>query len=147
MRGGVIRSERARSLSRGLASAALAVLIALWTGESRAGAALSADIKPQPLASALAEFARQSGLQLVYVSQLAKSRASKGAHAGLAPAEALPALLEGTGLGFEFLNERTVRIFESTTAAPAPPKGAATPKHAQRSRVQRGSARRKTRSS
>ena len=89
---------------------------------------MSADIPPQPLAGALAEFARQTGLQLVYVSQLAKARASKGARAGLAPAEALPALLEGTGLGFEFLNERTVRIFESTTAAAAPPKGAATPK-------------------
>ena len=130
MRGGVIRSERARSLSRGLVSAALAVLVAFWAGESQAGAALSADIKPQPLAGALAEFARQSGLQLVYVSQLAKSRASKGAHAGLAPAEALPALLEGTGLGFEFLNERTVRIFESTTTAAAAPKGAATPRYA-----------------
>jgi outer membrane receptor protein involved in Fe transport len=102
-----------------LASAALAVLIALWTGESRAGSALSADIKPQPLAGALAEFAHQTGLQLVYVSQLAKARASKGARAGLAPAEALPALLEGTGLGFEFLNERTVRI--SVTAAPVVP--------------------------
>jgi iron complex outermembrane receptor protein len=130
MRGGVIRSERACSLSRGLASAALAVLIALWTGESRAGAVLSADIKPQPLAGALAEFAHQTGLQLVYVSQLAKARVSKGARAGLAPAEALPALLEGTGLGFEFLNARTIRIFESTTAAPAPPKGAATPRYA-----------------
>ena len=33
---------------------------------------------------------------------------------GYVPAEALPTLLEGTGLGFEFLNERTVRIFETT---------------------------------
>ena len=130
MRGGVIRSERVCSLSRGLASAALTVLIALWTGESRAGGALSADIKPQPLAGALAEFARQSGLQLVYVSQLAKARASKGAGAGLAPAAALSALLEGTGLRFEFLNERTVRIFETTSAAAAPPKGAAAPRYA-----------------
>ena len=102
--------------------------LALWAVESRAGAVLSADIPPQPVASALAEFARQTGLQFIYVSQLAKARASRGARAGLASTEALPALLEGTGLSFEFLNARTVRIFESTATAPAPPKGAGTPK-------------------
>ena len=33
-------------------------------------------------------------------------------------AEALTELLEGTGLTFQFLNERTVRIFESVVVAP-----------------------------
>ncbi len=60
---------------------------------------LSVDIPPQSLASALAEFAQQAGLQVIYVSRLAKTRTSKGARAGLAPTQALPALLEGTGLG------------------------------------------------
>ena len=77
---------------------------------------LSADIRPQPVASALAEFAHQTGLQFIYVSQIANARASKGARAGLTPAEALPLLLEGTGLDFQFLNGRTVRIFEPAGA-------------------------------
>jgi len=79
----------------------------------------SVDIPPQPLASALAQFADQTGLQFIYVSQIAKERASKGARAGLTPAKALPLLLEGTGLHFQFLNGRTVRIFEPASASPA----------------------------
>ncbi len=81
------------------------------------------------MASALAEFAQQTGLQVIYVSRLARTRTSKGARAGLVPAQALPALLEGTGLSFEFLNERTVRIFETTPSGETtPPTGAKTPK-------------------
>jgi iron complex outermembrane receptor protein len=97
----------------------LGVLLALRAGESRAGAALSADIAPQPLAAALAEFAHQTGLQFIYVSRLARERSSKGAHGGLAPGAAISELLEGTGLGFEFLNDRTVHIFESTKSKAA----------------------------
>jgi iron complex outermembrane recepter protein len=102
-----------------------AILLALWASEAGAAPALSADIPPQSMASALAEFAHQSGLQVIYVARLARARTSKGTRAGQAPAEALPALLEGTGLSFEFLNERTVRIFETTNpTAVAPPPGA-----------------------
>jgi iron complex outermembrane recepter protein len=80
---------------------------------------LSAEISPQPLAEALAAFGRQTGLQLIYVSSVAETRHSKGARAGLAASPALAALLDGTGLGFEFLNARTVRIFPAAAAAPA----------------------------
>jgi iron complex outermembrane receptor protein len=113
--------ERAHSLARALAWCALGVLSSLWAGRVQAAPSLSHDIAPQPLAGALAEFARQTGLQLIYVSRLARGRASNGAHAGLATAEALPALLAGTGLGYAFLNERTVRIFEAAAPAVAPP--------------------------
>ena len=77
---------------------------------------LAVDIAPQPLNQALAAFGEQTGLQLFYVAAIAKTRSSKGATAGLAPVEALAALLEGTGLEFEFVNDRAVRIFP----APAP---------------------------
>jgi outer membrane receptor protein involved in Fe transport len=77
---------------------------------------LAVDIAPQPLNQALAAFGEQTGLQLFYVAAIAKTRSSKGATAGLAPTEALVALLEGTGLAFEFVNDRAVRIFP----APAP---------------------------
>jgi len=60
-------------------------------------------------------FSRQTGLQLIYVSTIAETQQSKGARAGLTAAEALTQLLDGTGLQFEFLNARTVRIY------PAPP--------------------------
>jgi predicted Zn-dependent protease len=55
-------------------------------------------------------------LQLAYLSETVHDQGTRGAPAGLAPREALARLLEGTGLTFEFLNDRTVRIF----AAAAP---------------------------
>jgi iron complex outermembrane receptor protein len=64
-----------------------------------------------PLAQALEEFAQRTGLQLVYVSEAVQGAFSKGAPGGLIPRETLNRLLEGTGVTFEFLNDRTVRIF------------------------------------
>jgi len=96
-----------------------------WTHDGRANTALSADIQPQPMAEALAEFADQTGLQFIYVSRIVKERGSRGARAGLTPAAALQSLLDGTGLDFQFLNRRTVRIFEIVTAAPTSPSIAA----------------------
>jgi hypothetical protein len=96
----------------------LGIVLAFWTGTAESDPSLSTAIAPLPLAAALADFAHQTGLQLVYVSQIAAGRTSKGARAGLSATEALTQLLEGTGLHFEFLNARTVRIFESVAVAP-----------------------------
>jgi hypothetical protein len=57
------------------------------------------------------------------LSDLVTARRSKGARAGLSPVDALTQLLDGTGLAFELLNVRTVKIF-AVSVAPAP---AATP--------------------
>ena len=78
---------------------------------------LSHDIAAQPLTQALSEFANQTGLQLVYVSEIAAKQASNGASRGLAAPDALRRLLADTGLHFEFLNERTVRIFAVSSCA------------------------------
>ena len=91
---------------------------------------LSHDIAAQPLAQALSEFATQTGLQVVYVSGIAATQTSKRAPRGLPAADALQRLLAGTGLSFEFLNDRTVRIFVGSSCAlpsacTAPPFGAA----------------------
>ena len=69
---------------------------------------LPADIGPRPLAEALADFGRLTGLQLIYVSEIAEAMPSRGAQAGLTGSAALTQLLQGTGLRFEFLNARTV---------------------------------------
>jgi outer membrane receptor protein involved in Fe transport len=90
---------------------------------------LSSAIAPQPLAQALSEFASQTGLQIIYVSDIAAAERSRGASSGLAVREALELLLEGTGLRFEFLNERTVRIYAGESAVlarPESPRSAAT---------------------
>jgi len=87
-------------------------------GGAQPVAKLSADIGPRPVSEALAAFGRQTGVQLIYVSSVAETQLSKGAGAGLAAPEALAQLLDGTGLSFEFLNARTVRIFEAPIIVP-----------------------------
>jgi len=93
---------------------------------------LSADIGPRPVTEALAAFGRQTGLQLIYVSTIAESQQSKGARAGLTASEALAQLLNGTGLTFEFLNARTVRVFPAVSVVPTAAVSAAVPVHASR---------------
>jgi iron complex outermembrane recepter protein len=78
-------------------------------------AALAADIPAQPLAQALVTFARQTGVQLVYVSSLVRNRRSHAAPSGLSPDEALARLLQGTGLRFEYLTPHSIRILASAT--------------------------------
>ncbi len=77
--------------------------------------ALSVAIAAQPLPQALDAFADATGLQLIYVAELAQGRRSRPAPSGLKPSAALAALLEGTGLDFVFLNSRTVKIFANPT--------------------------------
>ncbi len=86
---------------------------------------LSRDIAAQPLAQALSEFATQTGLQLIYVSEIVATQRSKRAPRGLPADDALQRLLAGTGLRFEFLNDRTVRIFAGSSCAS--PSGCAGP--------------------
>ena len=67
-------------------------------------------ISPQPLTSALAEFAEQSGLQLVYLTELTEGIETQGADPTQISEEALDQLLADTGLRYEFINDRTVSI-------------------------------------
>lgn len=61
-------------------------------------AAATFNIPAQPLPQALAEFARQSGLQLVYTPDLVQGKQSAGVVGSKDAATALAALLRGTGL-------------------------------------------------
>jgi iron complex outermembrane receptor protein len=86
--------------------------------EAPSGRALTAEIPAGSLADALADFARQTGVELVYVSELANGRTSRKVSTGLPPAAALSRLLAGSGLDFVFLNSQTVKIFKNS-ARPA----------------------------
>ena len=79
---------------------------------------LSRDIAAQPLAQALSEFATQTGLQLVYVSEIAATRSlERRAPRCWRLLMRSQRLLADTGLRFEFLNDRTVRIFAASSCA------------------------------
>jgi len=107
-------------LGRLLVCGLLGILLACWERNARADPALSADIPAGPVAGALANFTRQTGLQLVYVSDIAKGRTSRGARVGTSPTQALTQLLAGTGLGYTFVNDRTVRIYVLAVAPETP---------------------------
>jgi iron complex outermembrane recepter protein len=83
-------------------------------------AALTADIPTQPLAKSLEAFARQTGLQIVYVSGVVRGQRSGAVSAGLGADEALARMLEGTGLKFAYLTPRSIRILSAAVAPPLP---------------------------
>jgi len=85
--------------------------------------ALAADIPAQPTAQALAAVARQTGLQLIYVSGVVRDQRSHAVSAGTSANEALARVLEGTGLEFRFLTPRSIRIFATVAG---PPRASAT---------------------
>lgn len=74
-------------------------------------------IAPQPLKEALILFGRATGLQLIYESDFAEGQRTRGAPAGLMPAQSLQRLLEGTGLTYQVVNERTISIHAIRPAA------------------------------
>jgi iron complex outermembrane receptor protein len=72
------------------------------------------DIPPQPLDRALEEFAEQSELQVVYLSEIVQDIESAGFSGEGEVGDVLPALLKGSGLAWRLENERTVSIVEPT---------------------------------
>lgn len=78
-------------------------------GMPGAHAAVGADGQ-RTLDTALRDFARRTGLQLIYVSDATRDRTVGTVAEGATPAESLGKLLDGTDLVYEFLNERTVEI-------------------------------------
>lgn len=72
--------------------------------------AVTLDIKAQPIGSALNEFARQSGVQVLLYSEVSAGLSVAGLVGTFAPDAALTKLLSNTGLTFEYVNSRTVAI-------------------------------------
>ena len=110
-----VACEVLRALSICAAAALVDASIAL--AQAVDSATLAVDIPAQPLAQALAAFARQTGLQLVYVSGVVGNQKSRSASAGLSTQEALARMLQGTGLRFEYLTPHSVRIRAASSPA------------------------------
>lgn len=72
-------------------------------------------IDPQPMNTALQEFAERFSVQVIYQAEVAKGLTSHGADASLPPAEVLDQLLQNTNLQYEFLNDRTLMVKPAKT--------------------------------
>lgn len=92
-----------------------------------AAAAIKSDtnVPAQPLSSALAAFARDRELQVIFRSEVVGDRRTAGAVGRFTPEEELKRLLTGTGLGYLYLNERTITIVATSAGGgaevPLPP--------------------------
>lgn len=76
-----------------------------------ADAAIELDIEAQPIGDALNELAQQSGLQVVFFSEVAGDLEARAAVGNFESSEAaLQYLLADTGLDYRFVNDRTVAI-------------------------------------
>ncbi len=101
-----------RILKRSLATAVLLAMSSIALAQSAASARLSFDIPKQPLSDALAEWSKQSGLQILVRDKdiVAKEVMSVAVGGEFSATEALEKLLAKTGFKYEFINEHTVRI-------------------------------------
>lgn len=73
-------------------------------------------IAAQPLASALAQFARQNGLQLSFDAALAQGKMAPAIAGQLSEQDALSQLLRNSGLGWSLTPERTLLLFAQPTS-------------------------------
>ncbi len=114
--------------SRYIAHVVLAIVLTAAAQGTRASPVAASDAAPsklsvaiaaQPLPQALDAFAAATGLQLIYLDDVAQGRTSRPVASGLTALAALSRLLEGTRLEFQFLNTRTVRIFAGPVRASA----------------------------
>ena len=113
-------------LSRTLSACLTYVLLCAAAAHARvtppSAPVLRTAIPAQSVDTAIASFGQITGLNVggQWPPEIG-ARQSHGARSGLKPAEALTQLLHGTGLTFEFLNERTVQINYPGAAAHGKP--------------------------
>ena len=78
-------------------------------------------IPAEPLANALNDLAQQSGLQVMFASELVARLKSPEVKGSLTATEALQRLLTNTGLRYEFVNPHTITIVGPEPKPTAPP--------------------------
>ena len=74
-------------------------------------------IPPQPVGDALSEFGRQTGLTVMIQSVVGRGVLSPKLDGDYIPVEALEQLLAGTGLRYEYLDDKTVAVLGSQQKA------------------------------
>jgi hypothetical protein len=93
--------------------------IVLGVGLPLFASAANVSMEQQPLGSALQDLAKQSGTQIIFLSRAVEGLNAPALHGTYTPEEAVARLLEGSGLTYHVLNERTIEV-AAKQAAPAP---------------------------
>ena len=74
-------------------------------------------IASQPLESALQEFARQTGIQILFLSYLTDGQVAPALDGTYTADAAMHALLSGCGLTFRWVNAKTIEIRRRSSAS------------------------------
>lgn len=78
-----------------------------WAGES---AVYQVELEPQPLSDALKSFADQTGLQIMFFSELTDGVQTATLVGDYTADAALDTLLDSSGLTYEYINERAITV-------------------------------------
>ncbi|MBB3225884.1 iron complex outermembrane receptor protein [Luteibacter sp. Sphag1AF] len=85
-----------------------------------AASTTTAGIAAMPLTQALDRFAHDTGMQVIYASDVAESIRSQGSPGGVSAQVQLEQLLRGTGLTFQFVTPTTVSIVRGNAPTRTP---------------------------
>ena len=100
------------------AASAIAISTALLAHTAAAQAEqMRFEIAAKPVSEALQDFAEQSGFQMAFLADAAAGVPARPVSGALEPEAALRRLLDGTGLEFRFIDERTIAILQKTAEA------------------------------
>lgn len=94
------------------AAAVSLALCGLALADTSASAPVKFSIEAQPLEDALNQFAKQTGYQVLFQSDMVTKQTAPRLDGELTAEDALKVLLGKSGLKFKFVNERTVSITE-----------------------------------
>jgi hypothetical protein len=113
------RLSRSRATRAAIAAALVLAGSSLAAQEARRADAVEFNIQPQTLTAALSAWSVQAGLQIVWpAGSNTRNSNSTQLYGKFDPMQALQLLLQGSGLTYSLINERTVVIQERVKAAP-----------------------------
>jgi iron complex outermembrane receptor protein len=102
-------------LSVAIAIACLTLIGLSFADESQASIKKLTNIRAESLSVALQTLAKERNFQIIYVSEEINALHTQGAVGEFTPEEALKQLLNGTGLTYRYLDDRTVTIVPVTS--------------------------------
>ena len=108
-------------LTRGIGKTVVACLLLMsveaFGQDALLGKTVRVDIKAQALSSALVDFSRASGIQIVAQTSVVKNLSTHGVKGAKTIGDALTELLEGTGLQFHQTGNRTIAVDSASPQA------------------------------
>jgi iron complex outermembrane recepter protein len=105
-------------LTLAMAAACLGIVGIATADPARASIRQHTEIPAQGLGLALTSLAKEFDFQVLYRTEVVGALRTQGASGAMTAAEALEHVLNGTGLTYEYLDEKTVTIMPVGSAAP-----------------------------